>query len=127
MNETINSIEAIKSLGNEKETKQKMIDYKNENLKLTDREWICPHCGCHHDRDVNAARNLRFYGLWLLGYANQQTAASYAVAACPSCERLTEGSGSKPRPKDLRLQFFETQEQCRSLKQEITSTIRRCA
>lgn len=101
--------------------------YQKKDLKLTDREWTCPHCGCHHDRDVNAARNLRFYGLWLLGYANQQTAASYAVAACPSCERLTEGSGLKPRPKDLRLQFFETQEQCRSLKQEIISSIRHCA
>lgn len=29
--------------------------------------------------------------------------------------------------KDLRLQFFETHEQCRSLKQEITSSIRHCA
>lgn len=101
--------------------------YRKEDLKLTDREWTCPHCGCHHDRDVNAARNLRFYGLWLLGYAKQQTAASYAVAACPSDECSREGSGSEPRPKDLRLQFFETQEQCRSLKQEITSSIRHCA
>ena len=49
------------------------------------------------------------------------------VAACPSCGRLTEGSGLEPHPKDLRLQFFETQEQCRSLKQEITSSIRHCA
>ena len=40
--------------------------YKNENLKLEDRDWVCPVCGEHHDRDVNAARNLRFYGLWLL-------------------------------------------------------------
>lgn len=40
MNETINSIEAIKSLGNEKETKQKMIDYKNENLKNAKKQAI---------------------------------------------------------------------------------------
>lgn len=33
MNETINGIESIKSLGNEKETKKKMIHYKDENLK----------------------------------------------------------------------------------------------
>lgn len=98
--------------------------YRKEDLKLTDREWTCPHCGCHHDRDVNAARNLRFYGLWLLGYTTQQTAASYAVAACLPGEYPEEGSGSEPRPRDLRLQFFETQEQCKLLKQEITNTIR---
>ena len=96
--------------------------YKKDDLKLTTREWTCPHCGFHHDRDVNAARNLRFYGLWLYGYATQQTAARYAVEACPCDECRREGSDLESRPRDLRLQFFETQEQCRSLKQEISST-----
>jgi putative transposase len=37
--------------------------FKNDKLKLSDREWICPQCGRHHDRDVNAARNILRRGI----------------------------------------------------------------
>jgi putative transposase len=33
--------------------------WKNEELSLRDRAWTCPKCSTHHDRDLNAALNLK--------------------------------------------------------------------
>jgi len=41
--------------------------YKNDELTLKDREWICPYCGTNHDRDLNAAVNIRNFGINTVG------------------------------------------------------------
>lgn len=41
--------------------------YKNDALTLKDREWICPDCGTSHDRDLNAAINIRNFGINTVG------------------------------------------------------------
>jgi len=76
---------------------------KNIELTLSDREWTCSNCNTNHDRDVNAALNLKYLGEWiidLVGLTPTTTVSSTGSYACG----------------DERFQFLT--EQCSSMKQE---------
>jgi putative transposase len=40
--------------------------YQIGEMPLDVREWTCPHCNTHHDRDANAAQNIRAEGIRMI-------------------------------------------------------------
>ncbi len=40
--------------------------YQIGEMPLDVREWTCPHCNTHHDRDANAAQNIRAEGIRII-------------------------------------------------------------
>ena len=55
----------LRQVGQWKATTKPCSDcgFHNENLTLSDRQWRCPECGSHHDRDINAALNILRAGI----------------------------------------------------------------
>jgi putative transposase len=54
-----------------------VCDYHNSELTLGDREWLCPECNLTHDRDLNAAINIKKFAI-----SAYQITAGTADRAC---------------------------------------------
>ncbi len=55
----------------------------DRKLSLSERAWDCPHCGQKHDRDVNAALNIRDEALYALAKAEIENPEGKIVLARP--------------------------------------------
>ena len=60
--------------------------YKMSDMSLKIRDWICPQCGAEHDRDVNAALNILWWGLM----ATPNTAGMAEIDACGDTKPLID-------------------------------------
>jgi putative transposase len=71
----------------------------NHELKLSDRKWVCLKCGMLHNRDENAAKNIRQSGIGILNTESSPGINAYGVGVRPQLNEAVHSEvGSKQLP-----------------------------
>jgi putative transposase len=87
-----------------------VCEYKNSSLTLSDRVWTCPSCGVVHDRDCNAAVNIRDEGIRILNHKFLSSTAGTAETVFSF--RKDHAQGDCVRPVQIRDNTFCVVESC---------------
>jgi putative transposase len=77
---------------------------RNTELVLSDRVWICQGCGVTHDRDENAAKNIREAGIRIMNTDGSAVLEACGVAVRPLLKKACAkeaGSGNTHRTAEL--------------------------